>query len=1009
MHRPLVGRGRELSTLSDALDRARSGRGGVLRILGEPGAGKTRLADALAELARERDARVGWARSWDGAGPYGVVLEALRSARSDLRAVPASPRSRDETFEALRAAVEVVGPSLLVLDDLHGADLDSLAFVRWLSPRLRNTSALLVATERSVATGASPEATALLAEIAREAGTVALAGLDPAAVGELIAATTGRVADPRMAEAVQRATLGNALFVDGVLRDAARTGSLDVGTLSFPRDLQHAVALRVGAAGPDAALALGAAALLTRPFALALLGEVVELPRPRLLAALDRALDEGLVTAAPAQRFAFCHPLFAAGVAASLSSLDRARLHARIADAVEAVEGRAAAPSELAHHRALSAPAVGHGPGLAACERAADHAAALHAHGAATAHRRAALDLLETHAPSDRAARLRVTLALGDDLLRAGRRGDARAALVDAASLARSLADPDGLARAALALADTGEFGARDPLKLAVLDEALAAAGDAPSHNRARLLAGLGAELWVEPAQSDRGDALTAEALRVARALDDDALLQDVLDGRFQSIWGPTHLTERLALADELSAIALRRADVEARLTAHRRRMLVAIETGDVRRFAAEVEAYAVLAAPLDRPSLDDTLAQRRGLLAMVAGDLDLARRRLDEWYGHALRSQNPQAEMGRRFVASEILLQAGDRVGLKALLTEMEADADRLANLPFVRARCAQVAARVGDEPAARRHLDRFVRSANLGLGNNLVTLAALAFAAEAASTLHDVASCEVLLPLLAPYAHLVASVAASVCVGSVSHFLGLLLMETGAPDRAAAHLDAALAVHRAMESPPLIAATMEALSRVGASPVVASGPATRARLARTEGGWRLEWRGRGSTLRALKGIDLVAALLAHPGVERHVLDLMGAGELREASGQTDAPRLDVRAKADYRARVLTLRAREDDAAERGDDRAAARARAEREAIEDELRGALGLGGRARVGGAAERARVTVAKALRRALDAVATAEPEAAAHLERSLRTGFACAYDPDPSSPVEWVVEG
>lgn len=274
---------------------------------GALGAGETRLADALAELAHERDARVGWARSCQGAGPYGVVLEALRSARSDLRALPASSRARDETFEALRADLEALGPSALVLDDVHGADLDSLAFLRWLAPRLRSASALLVATGRSVATGASPEAAALLAELAHDAVTVALGGLDAAAVGELIAAATGRATDPRMAEAVQRATLGNALFVHGVVRDAARAGSLDVGTLSFPRDLQHAVALRVAAAGPDAAL-----------------------------------------------------------------------------------------------------------------------------------------DLLETHAPADRSSRLRVTLALGDDLLRAGRRGDARAAHLDAAALARSLADRDG-------------------------------------------------------------------------------------------------------------------------------------------------------------------------------------------------------------------------------------------------------------------------------------------------------------------------------------------------------------------------------------------------------------------------------------------------------------------------------------------------------------------------------------------------------------------------------------
>ena len=85
-----------------------------------------------------------------------------------------------------------------------------------------------------------------------------------------------------------------------------------------------------------------------------------------------------------------------------------------------------------------------------------------------------------------------------------------------------------------------------------------------------------------------------------------------------------------------------------------------------------------------------------------------------------------------------------------------------------------------------------------------------------------------------------------------------------------------------------------------------------------------------------------------------------------------------------------------------------AARARAEREQIEDELTRSLGLGGRDRAGGTAERARVAVAKSVRRALDAIGRVEPDAAAHLERALRTGFVCAYDPrSQQPPVSWEI--
>lgn len=64
----LVGRTGEMGALTSALDEAASGSGRLCMLAGEPGIGKTRLADEVSRLARERDALVVWSRCWEGGG-----------------------------------------------------------------------------------------------------------------------------------------------------------------------------------------------------------------------------------------------------------------------------------------------------------------------------------------------------------------------------------------------------------------------------------------------------------------------------------------------------------------------------------------------------------------------------------------------------------------------------------------------------------------------------------------------------------------------------------------------------------------------------------------------------------------------------------------------------------------------------------------------------------------------------------------------------------------------------
>ena len=119
--------------------------------------------------------------------------------------------------------------------------------------------------------------------------------------------------------------------------------------------------------------------------------------------------------------------------------------------------------------------------------------------------------------------------------------------------------------------------------------------------------------------------------------------------------------------------------------------------------------------------------------------------------------------------------------------------------------------------------------------------------------------------------------------------------------------------------------------------------------------------------------------------------------------------PALDTAAKHAYRRRIAELNAEIDESDEFHDLERSARARVELEALMQELRHAVGLHGRDRpTASGAERARVNVARSIRRAIDAVRASNPGLGAHLDVSIRTGRSCCYAPEPLTRLEWDVQ-
>jgi tetratricopeptide (TPR) repeat protein len=201
---------------------------------------------------------------------------------------------------------------------------------------------------------------------------------------------------------------------------------------------------------------------------------------------------------------------------------------------------------------------------------------------------------------------------------------------------------------------------------------------------------------------------------------------------------------------------------------------------------------------------------------------------------------------------------------------------------------------------------------------------------------------------------------------------------------------------------------------------PTVASAHRDAESVFRREGEyWSVVFEGQIVRLRDMRGVRYLARLLAYPGREFHVVDLVGVEQggradtthvtepgLRFRDAGDAGEMLDTRAKEAYRRRLTEIEDDLEEARALGDASRVAQAGAERDFLARELSRAVGLGGRdRRVGSAAERARAGVTRAVRQAMGRIRAQHPPLGAHLERAIRTGTYCAYLPDPRVPVVW----
>lgn len=166
----------------------------------------------------------------------------------------------------------------------------------------------------------------------------------------------------------------------------------------------------------------------------------------------------------------------------------------------------------------------------------------------------------------------------------------------------------------------------------------------------------------------------------------------------------------------------------------------------------------------------------------------------------------------------------------------------------------------------------------------------------------------------------------------------------------------------------------------------------------------WSVEFDGHTVRLRDLKGLHYLARLLEAPGREFHVLDLVAVERSPDAGDS--GVMLDGRAKEAYRRRLVEIEQDIEDAQRHGDAVRSAQAQAERDFLVRELARAVGLGGRdRRANSDSERARASVTRAIRQAMERIHVHLPVLGDHLDRTIRTGTTCACLPDPRMAAAW----
>lgn len=860
----VAGRHHEREVLDQALKAAEAGDRRAVLISGEPGIGKTTLAAAFARAASADGVAVSYGRcDLDLQAPYKPWVEVIehvlghlpedviaahvaecgdhvgRLAPGLLRAPGSAGPSADgnselDRYRLFRSVADLLmraaacHVTVLLLDDLHWADRESLQLLKYLLSTDRPQRMMVVGTFCTSGTGSDTPLGDVLASLHREPGVqrIVLEGLGDDDLLWWLEELAGHGMDDdglALRNALTAETDGNPFFVGELLRHLRDTGAIrpddeiggrwmtmtDVLSAGLPVSIREVVTRRVRWLGPEMHGALSAAAVVGRTFDVDVLARVLSVDVSRIIELCEQAVAADILdTVDLVDGYQFAHALIERTLYDELSGWQRAAMHQEVAEAIESIHGEARV-GELAYHWAQATRPKDTLRAVRYAQAAGDIALQRLAPSEARRWYSDAFGLLDD---AEGEGRLGVELRLCCGLAcRALGDPGAQDQLLDSARAAIALGDRDLVVRAALAAARTRFIDVDDDL-IEVLRVAIEAVGSEPTAERAQLLSCLAAELTYAEDPTNRRE-LATEAVAIARAVHDARIMVDVGTKCDFALDDHRLVEQHRSLVEEVAGLADNLGEPDLILRAHSVACRAVLRSGD--RDAYEHH----------RGRVRDALSrlggwpgwQASGEYAELFGPvLDGEPDAVDAAYGAYLDAATEvgNERIGRIVFSAGMLTSAWMRGALGPLVPIIE---QNLSDNPQMTVFRSVLAWAHGLERATGAVVPLLEEAREGGFDETgpEFRLFAQALWAEASHAVRDRESAAILAPRLERWADQMALNAGAVFC-SVSHYAGLARHTLGDLDLAARHLENASAAHRALRARFLAACSHVALAEV-------------------------------------------------------------------------------------------------------------------------------------------------------------------------------------------------
>lgn len=861
-----VGRDRELASIASLRDDSESRQRRVAVIAGEAGIGKSRLAAEAAFEASargwrvlsgrcERDMGVPFAPFLEAIGPviaeldddrlrrhlreHGPDLVALfpslaRLVTSDMGIVAEQDLARSRLFGSVAAILQSLvssDPVMLVIEDLHWAHPNTLKLVAHLTRASEIGPTLMVLTLRDTDIEAGSDAEGLIGEIGGASGVhhVALDGLDAGASAVVVDAVTEAAHGLRSEthESVFENSRGNPLFVLHMARHleeidqdrhSGSSGSVGAGLAetTVPTGIRGLVTSRLARFDRDTVGALKDAAVLGIDFSLDSAAAAADSDAATLADRFEPVVRAGLLLERSdlIDQFEFTHPVVRSALIRDLSTSKRARVHRRITVHMVGT-GRTNDDHliALAWHACRS---IAVGTSARDCVRWSVDAADLTIGRLAPEEALVILEMAESALSSVGSPEPELQFELASAAVRAQNRLLDTEHIRDATLRAMDLAIESGhpeWADEIQSLAALGQQNTEDPELFDRFHQILELLGDERSSTRARVLSALG---WREiiRGRPEAAEPIAELAQSIASAVDDPSVLAGTTLVYGLSLLRPETLDSSISALEEARLAASTVHDAETthfRLSATRFLGIAHLIAGDRSHLDDHLEEVAAESDRVGSKISQAHCRQLQGMMALLAGDLDEAERAGVSLLAVADNEPNYQLSYAAQL---QVIRREQDRSA--ELVPMVSAVVEIAPDMVLPPAVLSQMLLESGEtEKGIELFASVMEKLAHEPLHDWLGPSVACVLA-EVAAELGDVGAAQSVVPMLDPYAGLLALAPSGVlCLGAADRYRGQLQLTLGNTRDAEELLRSALETESAVGAEACRARTLMCLAR--------------------------------------------------------------------------------------------------------------------------------------------------------------------------------------------------